>query len=191
MDSILVSVDEPQEPELISFPVMGLYLFPRQPGRAEEDNAVLWRQLRDLVHDRSGGEVAMLGRGGTLLFYPNNHTPLLLTLLTEPAFFDFLEEHDYDGRAVKLFFHHSYRWSGLPWRPKTRLAAAEEKQLAAFNLALQQMGRFSGEPHPIPETAPRQRLLCTTVPPMDWFLNDGIHQRAGALEAGAQKQPEH
>lgn len=170
MDSILVSVHEPHEPELISFPVIGLYLFPRQPGHDDANNAVLWRQLRGLVHERCGGEIAMLACDGALLFYPNNNTPLLATLLTEPAFFDFLEEHDYDGRATKLFFHHSYRWSGLPWRPKTRLAKAEEHLLTAFNLALQQMGRFSDAPHPIPETEPGQRALYTTVPPMDWFL---------------------
>ncbi len=170
MDTILISVKEPHEPELISFPATSLYLFPRQPGRTEDNSVTIWRQLRDLVYARCGGEVALLDRDGLLLFYPNHHTPLLAALLTEPAFFDFLETHDYDGRAVQLFFHHSYRWSGLPWRPKTVLAAAEAARVAPFNRALQQMGRYTATPHPVPETAPQRRLLCTTVPPMDWFL---------------------
>ena len=191
MDSILVSVDEPQNPELVSFPVVCLYLFPRRPDLSEEAHRALWQQLRDLVHNRCGGEVAMLGCDGTLLFYPNNHTPLLASLLTEPAFFDLLEEHAFDGRAVKLFFHHSYCWNGLPWRPNTLLLEMEEVCLSAFNRALQQMGRYAGTPHPIPETAPGQRLLCTTVPPIGWFVKAPASQPAHPTGSSTRKSKTH
>jgi hypothetical protein len=188
MDAILISTEQPRERELFSFPVICLCLFPRQIVQADTDNIPIWRQLRDLVFDRCGGKVGMLARDDALLFYPNNFTPLLATLLTEPAFFDYLEQHDFDGHAVRLFFHHSYRWNGLPFRPVTPVAEEEEQLLSKFNHALQQMGHYSATGHFILDAEPQQRALYTTVPPMGWFVKDVVRHRTGTPEVDEHKQ---
>ncbi len=170
MDIVIISADEPQEPELLSFPVVCLYLIQRRPDLTTLEHFAIWQKIRDLVNGSCGGEAAFVGRDGGLLFYPNNYTPMLTALLTEPAFFDLLEGYDFDGRALKLFFHHSYRWSGHPWRPATPALEAEEQVLPAFNEALRQMSRFSETLQPIALDAPHRRVLCSPMPPMKWFM---------------------
>ena len=167
MNVVIISADEPPELAAIGFPVVCLYLLPRRPELTDEEQFAIWQKIRDLVNAHCGGEAAFVGHDGGLLFYPNHQTPLLKALLTAPGFYSVLEEHDLDGRALKLYFHHNQPWSG---RPDAFALQAEERILPAFNVALRQMRRFSATLHPIAPDVPDGRALCHPMPPMTWFL---------------------
>jgi len=184
MNTIMISLDEPSKREPLGVPVVCLYLYPRRPDLSDLEKFAIWQQVRDLVNANCGGEAAFVGRDGGLLFYPNHHTPMLTALLTEPAFFDVLEEHDLDARALKLFFCHNDPWSNHPGGPGTFALQAEEQLLPAFNAALQQMRRYSGALQPIAQDEPDRRVLCGPMPPMTWFVEPLSRTPADPTAAG-------
>jgi hypothetical protein len=185
MDCILISAEDTHV--VGCFPVACLYLTPRKPV-TDELLFEGWLQIRALVHAGCGGEVAYVGRAGGLLLYPNNYTPMLSTLIKEPAFFALLEEQELDGYAVQLFFQHSYRWCGRPWQPGTFVQPEENQALPALNLALRQMGSYADAVHPLPVTAAKQQLLCANMPPMKWFMTSLARQPAEQAPAGVLKK---